>query len=132
MDMDRQDPAASRTRRIGLTLYRFISYYGESWARPLTIYLLSALLIGPLYLIAGFIGTGNHHINYRWDWGLPGSEVFVDMLEASAYALAAGGIFQQSLEILAPWGPLLRFANAVWDILLVSLSVVALRRRFHR
>ncbi|MDP2953876.1 MAG: hypothetical protein Q8O76_11250, partial [Chloroflexota bacterium] len=122
-------------RKLLLPLYRFAALYGESYWRPLLLYaFLAGLLFAPLYLAGGFRGAaGDVHrdvwagIGALWDGALWG-----DYLQAVYLALTAGVPFRTELHVVSPWvvGPY--FANALLNILLLALTVIALRRQFKR
>ena len=120
-------------RFFGLGGYNLLAAYGESWIRPILYYVAVGAAFGLAYLIAGFVGVDGELIHYRWGDDLFISERFwKDFAQGFAHALAAGGLLQQSLSFESWWAPLLRFGNAAWDLLVLSLVVVALRRRFHK
>lgn len=120
-------------RFFGLGGYNALAAYGESWIRPILYYLGVGAAFGLAYLIAGFGGVDGKMIQYRWDDDLFLSQQFwKDFAQAFAHALAAGGLLQQSLSFESWWAPLVRFGNAIWDLLVLGLIVVALRRKFHK
>ena len=120
-------------RLFGLGGYNLLALYGESWFRPALSYLFAALFFGLAYLLAGFSGTSGSTIHYGWGLGGLGSaDAWQDFLEAYAHALTAGGLFQQNLTFESWWAPGVRFLNAAWDLLMLSLIAIGLRRRFHK
>jgi len=133
MDMRRQDTEHFHwSYRWLLGFYRFVALYGESWQRPLVLYFLLGFAFALVYLLAGFEGISSP-IHYRpLAFEVPGLHFLGDYAQALAHALTAGGILQQDLHLLSPWAPLVRYANALADIFLLALTVIALRRRFRR
>jgi uncharacterized protein YjbI with pentapeptide repeats len=109
--------------------YRVLAKYGESFGRPLMLYLFSAGLFAAVYLKAGFTGVGNNAVQYTLGLGLPNGW---DYLQALFHALTAGGLIAQDVTFHSEWVPMVRYLNGIWDVLLLALLVIALRRHFRR
>ena len=133
MEMRRRSADYARTFRFVLGGYNILAGYGESWIRPILYYVTVAAAFGLAYLLAGFKDINGELIHYRTadDWFVTG-QFWKDFAQAFAHALAAAGLLQQSLSFESWWAPLVRFGNAIWDLLVLSLIVVALRRKFHK
>ena len=96
--------------RFLLIAYRVAALYGESYLRPFAWYLLLAPLFALGYWLLGAATYGDN--------------VFA--------AITAGRLITEIPEEIKSWEKLLVYANMLTDILLITLTVVALRRRFHR
>lgn len=111
MEMRCPDPSYGIFYRFFLTLYRALGSYGEGYAQPLIWY---TLIFAPLFALGYYLlGT-------------------VTYAEGLFSALTAGRLFQDQPAGIADWEKLLLYANILFDIVLLSLVVIALRRRFHR
>ncbi len=111
MDMRRLDPDYELPYRALLWAYRAIAMYGESYLRPFFLY---ALVLAPLFALA---------------YWLLGDVSYFDALFA---ALTAGALFREVPPGIDHAEKLLVYGNALADIFLLGLSLVALRRRFQR
>jgi len=111
MEMRRLDSEYGLAYRGLLWLYRAIAMYGESPWRPLLVYWL---LAAPLFALG-----------YWWR----GDVTYADGLFS---ALTAGALFRQIPAGIEGWEKLLIYGNMLADIFLLGLTLLALRRRFHR
>ncbi|MBI4311636.1 MAG: hypothetical protein HY681_07620 [Chloroflexi bacterium] len=136
MDMRRRDPDTGWfTRNVALRVYRAVAMYGESAWRPLVVYLLTSLLFAALYLYAGFYWSGeepHEAVDYAWRWGGAFLPFGGDYLKAWYLALTAGSLLRGNAQVMADWGLIVAYFNMVWDIFLIALFVIALRRHFRR
>lgn len=131
MDMRRMEQG--RFGAVGLGIYRFVALYGESFQRPILLYFVLGMCFAVGYLLAGFDAVGNSTIHY--DGGFKGATVgqlTKDFLQALTNALTAGGILREKLDFESWWGPPLRYLNTLVDVVLLTVTIVALRRRFKR
>ena len=119
MDMRLLDPDIPWWHKIPLRVYRWSAMYGESWYRPLAIYFLLAFLFAFLYMWGGFYWHGE-------------AIHFEHMIAAWYVAATAGGLLKADAQVIHPLLPLVQYVNALADILLLSLTVIALRRQFRR
>ena len=110
MDMRRKDKNFRREYRSLLLIYRFISMYGESYVRPLVLYFILGSLLAVAYRMLGTIS-------------------YADGLFS---ALTAGALFRNVPDGVEGWEKLLVYFNMLADILLLGLTLVALRRAFRR
>ena len=135
MDMRRRDPDTGWfTRRLALPVYRAVAMYGESAWRPLVLYLFTSFLFAVLYLYAGFYWGGEEPreaVDYAWLWGGSFLPFGGDFLKAWYLSLTAGNL-RGNAQVMADWGLIVAYANMVWDIFLIALFVIALRRHFRR
>ena len=113
MEMRRQNPSEPWFYRILLNIYRALASYGEDYIQPFVWY---ALIFAPLFALA---------------YWLLGDVSYADGLFS---AITAGSLFrfEKLPDGIENWEKLLVFFNMAVDILLITLIVIALRRRFHR
>jgi hypothetical protein len=112
MEMRRRDPDNFPWfYRVMLFIYRELAKYGEAFGRPLFWYLA---VLSPLFAL-GY-------------WLLSPSS-YPDALFS---ALTAGFFFREVPQGIEGWEKLLVYANMVSVILLLGLTVIALRRHFRR
>ena len=134
MDMRRRDPDTVGFTRLALASYRAVAMYGESAWRPLILYFLfSFLLFAPLYLFAGFSwGDPPQSVSYVLTWHGTLFPFGGDYLKAWYLSVTAGTLLRGNVQVIADWGLVLAYVNMVWDIFLISLFLIALRRHFRR
>ena len=111
MEMRRQDPSYSWHYRLLLAMYRILAMYGQSYWRPLVWY---AFVLGPLFAL-GYWKVGS--VSYAEGW---------------FSALTAGVLFKDVPKGIVEWEKMLVYSNMLFDILLLALTVLALRRHFSR
>lgn len=129
MDMRLHDTRLGRLHRGLLWLYGRAVLYGESYWRPLFLYGITALLFGLLYLAAGFHSVHRPVLDLAAlaDWAF-----WKDYGEAVVLALRAGPIPVSEPVALSRWMLPLRYLNALANVLLLAVAVIALRRAFRR
>ena len=111
MEMRRQDPEmVGRFYTVLLSLYRYVTRYGESYWRPLLWY---AFILSPLFALV------------YWALGVPYAEGWFT-------ALTAGALFQEIPSGIKAWEKLLVPVNMLFNIALLGSTVVALGRHFRR
>lgn len=110
MEMRRQDRSYHSLYRPLLTFYRIISMYGESYVRSLAWYVILAFIVA-----LGYERLGS-----------------VPYSEGLFFALTAGVLLREVPTGIESWEKLLVYFNMLSVILLLGLTVVALRRHFSR
>ncbi len=110
MDMRKEDPGFRGALRLLLSVYRFIAMYGESYARPLALYVVLGLLLALAYRLLGTVSYA----------------------EGLFSALTLGPLFRDPPDGINGWEKLLVYFNMLADIFLLGLTLVALRRQFRR
>ena len=111
MEMRRQDPSYPWLYRFLLAGYRVLATYGQSYRRPFIWY---ALILPPLFAL-GYWRVGS--VSYAEGW---------------FSALTAGVLFQEVPRGIVSWEKMLLYFDMLFDILLLALTVIALRRQFSR
>ncbi|MEK7681716.1 MAG: hypothetical protein AAB369_02680, partial [Chloroflexota bacterium] len=112
-----------------LRLYGIAALYGESYWRPLVLYGITALLFGLLYLAAGFHSVRRPVLDLA---ALADGAFWKDYVEAVVLALRAGPIPVSEPVAVSRWMLPLRYLNALANVLLLAVAVIALRRAFRR
>ena len=125
-----------------LNLYGRVAIYGESYLRPFFLYLLLGFVFAPFYLWAD-VQALSRNIAYDFvPWNLDAWRIVLsgsfwrDFLMASLGSLAAAiplvPIGQDMLRPLSGWTFIIRYVDMALDVLLLALTLIALRRRFRR
>ena len=131
MDMRRHDTHSPWFyRAVGLWLYWFAALYGENFSRPICLYLFLGTLFGAAYMLGGFQGV--EAPVHRPLWVGPGAlldmGLWEDYKEAWFLALRAGLPFGAEPQFFSRWLSGVRYLNALLNVLLLALVVIALRR----
>ncbi len=133
MDMRLHDTRLGRLHRGLLLVYGVGALYGESFLRPLFLYGITALLFGLLYLWMGFYRSALPVYRPVFDIAAVADGGFwKDYAEAVVLALRAGPIPLSEPEVVSRWMLPLRYLNALANVLLLAVAVIALRRAFRR
>ncbi len=113
-------------------LYRWLALYGESFGRPLAVYILFNLIAAFAYLYGGFTVAGKL-IPCDFPPNLTCLGTFLDVyLHAVSIALTAGVSPGRELPDASWWQWVARFVNIGVDVLLIAFFIIALRRQFRR
>ena len=113
MEMRRRDPGNWPERRFHMLLlsgYRLLAMYGESYIRPFAWYVIFAFLFAIGYWMVGNVSYPDGFFS----------------------ALTSGALFREVPKGIVSWEKMLVYFNMLFDILLLGLTVVALRRRFSK
>lgn len=118
-----------------LSLYRCFSRYGESPGWAFTWLASSVIAFSYVYLFSGFT-SGNRAVQYVWrfEWSNVGRFLgdWCRSLQFALVNLVPGYFRPASAPFEANWTSRLAFAEGVLGITLVTLFLLALRRRFRR
>jgi len=123
-----------------MALYRYISLYGERYIRTFNWMLIVLFLFSGFYLIAGFDfptatipgSTNYEHINYDLFHKMDISELASDFKKSFMVSLCTL-TFQKNVSFhLTTTSVLISIVETVISAILVSLFLLALRRRFRR
>ncbi|MBI2909167.1 MAG: pentapeptide repeat-containing protein [Chloroflexi bacterium] len=131
MEMRRLNPETHLLYRGLLWLYGLAANYGESYVRPLIAWFALAALFGALYLLTGFKWFGEKQIAYTFGPGSLG-DFLADWLRAWLSAIATPPLPGPDFKPLGFWTSFWRVWNAVFNAAFISLTLIALRRRFKR
>jgi len=132
-----QDPPKNPFRRVIMSsffsLYHFVSEYGENYVRPLAFILLLWALFAQIYLFTGF-AVGGESIEY---YICPECSLSIQILWDFLKALVFRGgtmLLQlgRSVTPLSSWTTGLAVCQVLLTLTLVSLFLLALRRKFRR
>ncbi len=129
MDMRLRDSSLGGLHRRLLRLYGVAALYGESYWRPLALYGITALLFGLGYLWAGFNSVHRPVFDLTRVADLT---FWKDYVEAVVLALRAGPIPVSEPVAVSRWMLPLRYLNALANVMLLAVAVIALRRAFRR
>jgi len=117
-----------------LRLYGVVALYGESYWRPLFLYVALGLLFAVGYLWGGFQGIEEKvqrnvwvGPSALWDWSF-----LKDYVQAFLVALTPGAPFRAEPQFYSWWLRPVQYANTLLNVVVLTMAVIALRRAFRR
>jgi len=135
-EMRRRNPGTPHGLQLLLTLYRWVSGYGELWLRPLTLFLVLLLAGAVGYLSCGvwvkdLVGDGGHLLGTRGPGAAP-----VDGLAALGqsvlFSLRVMTLLRPDDMVPVGWSRLIQTAQSLLGPLLMGLAGLAIRQRLRR
>lgn len=133
MEMRRLNPGGSLWGpRPLLDAYRWIAHYGESYWRPFFWYVTFGLLFALAYLFLGIQAFGRN-IGYQpFVAGEAGPFIGDLLVTWFRGSLMTGFPLGQDFRPASGWTAVLQFFNLVTNIVLIAMTILALRRHFKR
>jgi len=116
-----------------ISLYKGVSDYGENYSRPLCLLIILALSFTFIYLLSGFSVSGEV-VNYRFclDCGVS-AKLLNDLAKAFVCSLSAMTLqVGKTVKLEGGWSAFWFSVQLVLTAILVSLFLLALRRKFRR
>ncbi len=129
MEMRRKDKKEKISNRLAISLYKGISYYGESFILPLGWILAFLLLIFPiLYIVVGIAESPKLIVGQIQDM-----EKLKDFWSSFTYSLSVFSLVRERpYHTINNLGHILTILESIFSPVMIAFFLLALRRRFKR